>query len=118
MFGVAEDIELDGLVGRKFEQLSVGPGCLELAFGDSWKLNIESGWVLQASSGETIQVARDALLDSAEQLTPLVGATVVAAVALPPDRVAIDFASAGKLFLIDDSDMLESFSIEPIGVIV
>jgi hypothetical protein len=118
MFGVAEDILLDGLVGRTCERLSVGAGLVELNFDGGWKLTIESGWVLEESAGNTISASRQALLDHADRLTALVGARVAGAVPRPPDRVEIDFGATGKLFVIDDSDVLESFSIEPIGVIV
>ena len=65
-----------------------------------------------------MEAERDTLLDSVDQLTRLVGAVVEFAVPRPPDRIEIDLGEKGRLVLIDDSDMLESFSIEPIGIIV
>ena len=89
MFGVAEDIELTGLVGRKLEQISVGVDRLEMGFDEGWALNIEGAWRLEGSAGLIAEGERDNLLDGAEQLTPLVGAVVEFAVPQPPDRIEI-----------------------------
>lgn len=118
MFGVAEDIDLTGLVGRKLQRISVGAERLELGFDDDWLVNIECAWRLEGSAGLLAEAERDTLLDSVDQLTRLVGTVVEFAVPRPPDRIEIDLGEKGRLVLIDDSDLLESFSIEPIGIIV
>ena len=118
MFGVAEDLMLDGLIGRTVEKLSVGAGRIELSFDDGWKLTIESGWEFSEADGRISTANRAELLDSADQLTGLIGKTVTVAEPQPPDRLVMTFGSVGRLVLIDDSEVLESFSIEPIGVIV
>jgi len=118
LFGVAEDIDLTGLVGRKLQRISIGVERFELSFDDGWLLNIECAWRLDGSAGLIVEAERDTLLDSVDQLTRLVGAVVEFAVPRPPDRIEIDLGEKGRLVLIDDSDMLESFSIEPIGIIV
>ena len=41
MFGVAEDLDLSSLAGKKLQQISVGEQCLELAFEDDWRISIE-----------------------------------------------------------------------------
>ena len=118
MFGVAEDIDLTGLVGRKLQRISVGVERLELGFDDDWLLNIECSWRLEGSAGLIAEGERSALLDGADKLTRLVGSVVEFAVPRSPDRIDVDFGEQGRLVLIDDSDLLESFSIEPIGIIV
>ena len=118
VFGVAEDIDLSGLTGRTVEQLSAGLGRIEMGFDDEWQISIECSWTLTAETGRPTAATRDTLLDHADALKRLIGARVIAAEAQAPDRVIIDFGPKGRLELIDDSDQLESFSIEPIGVIV
>ena len=118
MFGVAEDIDLTGLVGRKLQRISVGVDRFELGFEDEWLLNIECTWRLEGSAGPIAEGERDNLIASVDQLKRLVGAVVEFAVPRPTDRIEIDFGEKGRLVLIDDSDLLESFSIEPIGIIV
>ena len=118
MFGVAEDIELTGLVGRKLQKISVGTERLELGFDDGWSLNIECSWRLEGNAGLIAEEERSTLLDGVDKLTRLVGSTVEFAVPRPPDRIELDFGEQGRLVLIDDSELFESFSIEPIGIIV
>ncbi|MAF82818.1 MAG: hypothetical protein CL797_01790 [Chromatiales bacterium] len=118
LFGVAEDIDLSGLVDRKLQSISVSAERLELDFDDDWSLSFECSWCLEGSAGSIAEGDRDALLDDAEKLTRLVGSVIEFAVPRPPDRIEIDFGKQGRLILIDDSELLESFSIDPIGIVV
>jgi len=118
LFGVAEDIDLTGLVGKKLQRISVGVDRFELGFDDGWSLNIECAWRLEGSAGLIAEAERDTLLESVDHLKRLVGAVVEFAVPRPPDRIEIDLGGQGRLVLIDDSDLFESFSLEPIGIIV
>ena len=118
LFGVAEDIDLTGLVDRKLQSISVGAERLELNFDDNWSLNFECSWCLEGGAGSIAEGNREALLDDVEKLTRLVGFMVEFAVPRPPDRIEIDFGKQGRLVLIDDSELLESFSIDPIGIVV
>lgn len=118
MFGVAEDIDLSGLIGRKLERISVGVDRFELGFDDDWSLNIECAWRLEGSTGLIAEGERGTLLEEVNQMTRIIGSVVRFAEPRPPDRVEIDLGEQGRLILMDDSDMLESFSIEPIGIIV
>lgn len=118
MFGVAEDIDLFGLVGRTLERISVGAMQFELGFDAGWLVRVECGWRLNGDAGEIVASEREELLEHLDELKALVGATAIEARPVPPDRIEIDFGTAGTLVLIDDSEMLESLSIEPIGIVV
>jgi hypothetical protein len=118
MFGVADDLDLSGLKGRTLQQLSIGEARLELAFDDDWTLSIECAWRLDGSAGELGNGGRGRLVDEIAALRPLVGLAIDTASPAPPDRIELAFEKGYRLVIIDDNEMFEAFSIEPIGVIV
>lgn len=118
MFGVAEDLDLSGLVDKTLHGISVGAQQLELAFDDDWSVFLQGPWQLEASTGQVTEGTRENLLLTVDNLKPLVGGIVEFAAPMPPNRITLEFGMRGRLTLIDDSELVESFSIEPIGVVV
>ncbi|MFW2404687.1 MAG: hypothetical protein ACN4GT_07955 [Gammaproteobacteria bacterium] len=118
MFGVAEDLDLSGLQGNLLKQLAVGSERIELGFDDDWRITIECSWRLERG-GEVIATGgRGRLLDEVDRLNEIVGSKTARIEVKSPDRIVLTMADSSTLTLIDDSDMLESFSIDPIGVVV
>lgn len=118
MFGVAEDLDLTGLVDKTLQSISVGAQQLELSFDDDWSVYLQGAWQLETREGQVTESSREALLQTIDELKPLVGGVVEFAAPMPPDRVTLEFGIRGRLTLFDDSDVSESFAIEPIGVVV
>ncbi|MBT8442058.1 MAG: hypothetical protein KJO76_06720 [Gammaproteobacteria bacterium] len=118
MFGVAEDLELSGLHGRQLKQLAVAAERIELGFDDEWRITIEGSWRLERGAEVLGSGGRGRLLDEVDKLNDIVGSTATGVEVKPPDRIVLTMADASTLTLIDDSDLLESFSIDPIGVVV
>ena len=118
MFGVAEDLELSGLKGKKLTRLAVSEERVELGFEDDWRVTIECTWRLEHGRDVVAVGGREHLLEEIDKLNVLVGAPVSAIEARPPDRIVLQFPDNRTLTVIDDSDILESFSIDPIGVVV
>jgi len=118
MFGVAEDLELSGLQDRQLKQLAVGSERIELGFGDEWRITIECSWRLERGGDVVATGGRGRLLDEVDRLNDIVGSKATRIDVKPPDRIVLTMADTSTLTLIDDGDMLESFSIDPIGVVV
>ena len=118
MFGVAEDLELSGLKGKKLTRLAVSEERVELGFEDDWRISIECAWRLEQGTDVVASGGRGHLLEEIDKLNPVVGLAVSMIEARPPDRIVLSFGDDRILTIIDDSDMLESFSIDPIGVVV
>ena len=118
MFGVAEDLDLSGLVDKTLQSISIGAQQLKLAFDDDWSVYLQGPWQLETAAGQVAEGKRESLLLTVDDLKPLVGGIVEFAAPMPPDRITLEFGMRGRLTLIDDSELVESFSIEPIGVVI
>lgn len=118
MFGVAEDLELSGLQGRQLKQVAVGAERIELGFDDEWRITIECSWRLERAGEVIASGGRGRLLDEVDRLNEIVGSKATRVDVNSPDRIVLTMADTSTLTLIDDSEMLESFSIDPIGVVV
>ena len=110
MYGLPEDFNPTGFIGRTVEIVSFTANTLHLGFDGGYSLTVESSFE-HGHEGHGAQTLRFGVPVTDSGLMSLVGRSVVAAKAEKPGTLYLRFADGQAFRCFDDSEEYESYRV-------
>jgi hypothetical protein len=118
MNAILADLDLSSLVGAEVEQNCLGMWQVQIRFNSGASISIEGDWVFSDEQGRVIDRNSDSIRQRPFQLHRLLQRVVVATEISPPLSLSLRFTWGYVLTLTVSNGGYESFSIEPLGIIL
>lgn len=113
MYGVPSDLDLSRFEGATLGFVTLAKFQIAFHFDPHAVLTVEGKWCLLDSAGRVLDQSTDSGERDAYRVHRCIGERVTAALAEPPESVALTFESGCTLRVTDSSREYESFHIEP-----
>jgi len=121
MYGVPKDLPLQRFVGDSICQIAVGLHDVHFHFNKAGNINVDGGkWQIHDASGAVVDESIEGLPSTRQQyrVHVIIDSEVVKSEIDAPRSFTLTFSSGHKLTIFDDSEMYESFSIQPDGIYI
>jgi hypothetical protein len=113
MKGIPGDLDLSPLLHAEVEQVCLGVWQIQIRFDNGANISIEGDW-----DGTVIDRSSDTVRESPYHLHLLLQRVFVRSEVSPPLQLRLHFTGGLVLTLTVGNQGFESFSIEPLGIIV
>lgn len=119
MYGVPADLDMNFLVGAELIQVCLGQIQIQFHFLPKASISVEGSWKLIGSSGTRVDRGeRDAICGQHTLLARMLGHRVTQANVVGRNSIVLRCDNGDELHIFDDSAEYESFSLDPIGIVV
>jgi hypothetical protein len=118
MKGIPADLDLATLHGAEVVQVCLGLWQVQLCFHTGVSISIECDWELVDENNRLIDCSSDTVREQPFQLHLLLSRVVVATEVSSPLSFSLGFTGGLRFRVLVRDDGNESFSIQPLGIIV
>jgi uncharacterized protein DUF6188 len=118
MYGVPQDLSLQGFHGATLTQVAIGEFQIQFHFEPAGEIAVEGRWELRDQSGCLVDHAEENSSRDVYRVHQLLGRQVTASRVDAPDSIALVFDGGQTLTVFDSSVTHESFTIQPGDVVV
>jgi hypothetical protein len=118
MYGVPANLDLTRFIDATLEQICIGQYQIQFHFHPVVSISVEGDWRLQGPAGNVVDQSQENVAREAYRLHHLLGKRVVRASVDPPRSLTLHFECGHELWVFDNSERFESFSIQPGDIFV
>jgi hypothetical protein len=118
MYGVPANLDLTQFIDATLEQVCIGQFQVQFHFHPVGSIGVEGDWKLQGPDGSIVDQNQENENREVFRLHQLLGKRVVRTSVDPPRSLTLHFELGHELWVFDNSEQFESFSIQPGNIFV